>query len=95
MIKEESRRRWKELREIVNRWDPIAVFRMDSEWPRDEYECVTGPLMRMLEAGRNADDITDYLEKEVREHFGIEPVPGAAARCATESLKRFRSNRSS
>ncbi len=87
--KEESRRRWKELRDIVNRWDPIGVFKMDPECPKDEYECVTGPLMRMLEARSSVEEITRYLEKEVREHFEIEPVPGAAGRCATESVNWF------
>lgn len=88
--KEESRRRWRELREIINRWDPIGVFKMDSARPKDESECVAGPVMRMLEAGRSVDEITQYLEEEVREHVGLESVHGAAAHCATEAIKWFR-----
>lgn len=86
LSKSDSRQRWRELCEIVNRWDPIGVFGPQSTWPQDEYECVVGPLMRMLEEGKPRDAIAGYLEREVRGHFGLDPVPGEAEKCAAEAV---------
>ena len=90
LSKSDSRQRWRELRDIVNRWDPIGVFDRQSTWPPDEYECVVGPLMRMLESRKSPPEMTAFLEKEVREHFGLDPAPGAAARCAAEAISWYR-----
>ncbi len=49
-------------------WDPIGV--MDNpDWPRDEYDCLIGPVLRMLEGSATADEIADYL-CELKDHFG-------------------------
>jgi hypothetical protein len=58
--KEQSRERWSGLRQLFCEWDPIGVMD-DPEWPRDDYDCMVGPSLRMLEAGASAADIADYL----------------------------------
>ena len=61
------------LRELVWRWDPIGVSD-DPEWPRDEYDCLVGPLMRLLEDQSPPPAIAAFLEHEVVEHFGLDPA---------------------
>jgi hypothetical protein len=43
----------------------------DADWPRDEYDCMVGPSLRLLEAGATEDEITHYLYRQVTEHFGL------------------------
>ncbi len=74
LSKEESRKRWRELRDTVNEWDPIGLIAMGA--PQDEYECMVGPLMRMLEAGSGPEEIADYLNRHVPEHFGVSRTMG-------------------
>jgi len=67
--KHELRRRWSELRELVNAWDPIGVIGIGA--PLDEYDCLIGPLLRMLESGESDKAIVAYLHREGTEHFGV------------------------
>ena len=78
MSKEQSRDRWFGLRHLFCEWDPIGVMD-DPEWPRDEYDCMVGPSLRMLEAGASAGEIADYLHRETTEHFGLK---GDLSNCA-------------
>ena len=73
--KEDSRRRWRELRGAVNDWDPIGLIELGS--PEDEYECLVGPLMRMLEKDSCPEEIASYLTKHIPDHFGVSPPDGA------------------
>ena len=41
LSKEQSRERWAGIRALFCQWDPIGVMD-DSEWPRDEYDCMWG-----------------------------------------------------
>jgi hypothetical protein len=79
--KEQSRQRYSELNALLCEWDPIGV---GPDVPTDEYECLAGPLMRMLESGATQAEITAYLRSELVEHFGLEPnideIEGVAAR---------------
>lgn len=60
--KDDSRRRWLELRDLWNAFDPIGV--MDGpDSPQDEYEGYLGGCMRLLE--QNAE--TGQLKAKVRE----------------------------
>ncbi len=52
LSKEHSRKRWRELRDAVNEWDPVGLIELGA--PVDEYECLVGPLMRML--GKNTKE---------------------------------------
>jgi hypothetical protein len=56
------------------KWDPIGV--MDQpDWSRDEYDCLVGQLLTMLQSGATNDAIAAYLRKEIVEHFGLSPDP--------------------
>jgi hypothetical protein len=67
--KNQSRQQWRELRQLVNRWDPIGVTSLDG--PEDEYDCLVGPVLRLLEGQAGAEAIAAYLAREVSEHFGL------------------------
>jgi hypothetical protein len=67
--KQELRTRWRELRTLVNEWDPIGLIADGA--PPDEYECVVGPLLRMLEEKASPTEITGYLSREFEDHFGL------------------------
>ena len=68
LTKAESRTRWAQLRALVNTWDPIGLIEAGA--PEDEYECIVGPLMRMLEERTSQAKMIDFLSKEFDEHFG-------------------------
>ena len=70
LTRTELRQRYAELREIINGWDPIGVFTMPGG-PRDEYDCVVGPLMRRLENGEPVEAVAQYLSEEFTDHFGL------------------------
>jgi hypothetical protein len=74
LTKQASRERWREVRSLVNEWDPIGLISAGA--PDDEYECVVGPVLRMLETSEAPETIGAYLEIEFAEHFGM---PGVAA----------------
>lgn len=75
LSKDQSRKRWRELRDAVNDWDPVGLIEIGA--PEDEYECLVGPLMRMLEAGCSREEIADYLNQHVPDHFGASKIEGA------------------
>ncbi|MBZ5497159.1 MAG: hypothetical protein LAP85_12210 [Acidobacteriia bacterium] len=72
LSKRELRQRTAELRALMCEWDPIGVMD-DPGWPRDEYDCLVGPVLTKLQAGASTSNIADYLRDEVRDHFGLSP----------------------
>ncbi len=81
LSKREIRQRSSELNVLVYEWDPIGVA---PDGPRDEYECLVGPLLTMLQSGATQSEIASYLETELIEHFGLVPnrdnIAAAASR---------------
>ena len=73
LTREQLRQRSAELRDLINEWDPIGVMD-DPAWPRDEYDCLVGPVLRHLEAGHTRDMMIDYLTRELSDHFGLDPA---------------------
>jgi hypothetical protein len=63
------RKRWVELRALVNTWDPIGLIEAGA--PEDEYECVVAPLLRMLEERTSEAMMSSFLSREFDEHFGV------------------------
>ena len=63
------RDRWSELRRLVNDWDPVGLIAAGA--PTDEYDCISGPLLRCLEEQASAGEIAEYLTGEFRDHFGV------------------------
>ena len=88
LSKEQSRARWAELRGLLNEWDPIGVT-TTPEGPRDEYDCLAGPVMRMLESGASHGQIADFLRREVTAHFGLPSEPGDVGSVARRMRKWF------
>jgi len=68
--RERSKEQMSELRELLCDWDPIGVM-ANPDWPRDEYDCLIGPLLQRLSQGASAVEIADYLRDEITEHFGL------------------------
>jgi len=69
--KEESRKRYRELRELWNEFDPIGVFGDWDEWSLDEYEDCCGPSLRLLEQGATASELEAYVYSALQ-RMGIE-----------------------
>jgi hypothetical protein len=64
---------WFELRDLVNRWDPIGIYDPETNFPPDEYDCLDAPLMTRLRAGESSEQIGDFLHHELHGHFGLDP----------------------
>jgi hypothetical protein len=58
-----------ELRDLLNEWDFIGVF--DPKINTDEYDCMIQPLMRILAAGADTNEIARFLDGEIAGHFGM------------------------
>jgi len=71
-------------------WDPIGVAGMPQA--ADEYDCLMGPLLRMLHEGARPSRIERWLTHELQAHFGLTPVPGREAQLASD-LVDWRSRR--
>jgi hypothetical protein len=72
-----ARRAQRELRDLLNEWDPIGVFDPDDEddgsGPVDEYDCIRDPLISHLLRGDTRYEIAGFLRDELTDHFGLEP----------------------
>src|SRR6266705_4959133 len=73
LSKREIRERSSQLNDLLCEWDPIGVMSVGA--PRDEYDCLIGPLLTLLQSGGTATDIQSYLRKEIVEHFGVSSEP--------------------
>lgn len=69
--KQQSRKRWRELRDLWNKFDPIGVYSIDEDWPLDEYESYCGTHMRLLETNATTEEIIQHIY-EVLLNMGIE-----------------------
>jgi hypothetical protein len=67
----------RELRGLLNEWDPIGVFDHDDgedgSGPADEYDCIRDPLISHLLRGDSRYEVADFLRDELTGHFGLEP----------------------
>ena len=86
----ELRNRWRECRDLINAWDPLGVLAADPEWPRDEYECLVGPVLRALEQGGDAPIVARLLAVEVSDHMGVATGEGEALVCAKQLTEWYR-----
>jgi hypothetical protein len=72
LTKAQSRQRWRQLRDLACGWDPIGVI--PSGAPRDEYDCLIAPILRLLETGASEKEITQFLADQMKNHFGLKNV---------------------
>lgn len=78
LTKAEFRRRWAELRALVAEWDPLGLLGLGA--PADEYDCLINPLMRLLDDGVTAEQVSAFLLREFSGHFGVDFPPDDAER---------------
>jgi hypothetical protein len=72
LTKAQSRDRWRQLRNLACEWDPIGVIPAGA--PRDEYDCLLAPILRLLETRASEKEISQFLAHEMENHFGLESV---------------------
>jgi hypothetical protein len=54
--------------ELLRKWDPIGAI---DESNQDEYDSYAPAIVRALDAGVSADDLTSHSIRIVVEHMGI------------------------
>jgi len=86
--KADMRQRGRELRALLNEWNPIGIRLGAAD---DEYDCLLWPLMRLLEQGSTGDAIVTYLTSELRDHFGLSPNERGTAEFAERAKAWFES----
>ncbi|MER5971742.1 hypothetical protein ABT112_18750 [Streptomyces sp. NPDC002055] len=59
-----------DLRHLLNEWDPIGV----ADEVQDEYDCMLAPMLQRLRGGADETAIGEFLQHEVEEHFGLDPL---------------------
>lgn len=64
LSKQELRQRFSQLNAVMCEWDPIGVM-TDPNWPRDEYECLVGPLLTLLQSGASDAEIVGTSEMKL------------------------------
>ena len=69
LTKREVRERVRELNALMADWDPTGVI-ADSHAPRDEYECLVGPLLTLLQSGAGEPAIRRYLSDNLSSTLG-------------------------
>lgn len=69
MDKSDWKARIRQLRDLLNEWDPIGC-----DGPPDEYDCLIGPLLGRLSAGDGQSQISELLRLELQDHFGLDPA---------------------
>jgi hypothetical protein len=70
LTKQELRHRRSQLGELMCEWDPIGIMG-NPDAPRDEYDCLLGPLLTRLQSSAPEVDIAGYLRDEIVSHFGL------------------------
>lgn len=70
LTKEQSRKRWRQLRDFWNEWDPIGVSPNNSG-PTDEYDSYLGETLRRLESNSSIDELAKYLSWVVGDYMGM------------------------
>jgi hypothetical protein len=71
-----------ELLTLVNGWDPAGLIGAGA--PRDEYDSLVDRLLGVLSRKAGKDEVTEFLERELGEHFDARPPD--AAQFATKAV---------
>jgi hypothetical protein len=71
-----------EVRALVWDWDPVGLASLGS--PRDEYDCLVGPIASALVHGLSSRELAARLRTKISDHFGVQP-PSTTARFASEA----------
>jgi hypothetical protein len=60
-----------QLLTLVNGWDPAGLLQAGG--PRDEYDRLIDSLLGLLTQSASSEEVAQFLEREIREHFGVAP----------------------
>ena len=80
------RTRREQLLTLLNGWDPAGLLNAGA--PRDEYDCVVDQLLSLLSRQTGEEEVAQFIESEIRDHFGR--TPQGAAQFATKAVAWFR-----
>jgi hypothetical protein len=84
----ELRQRVEELSALMCEWDPTGVV-AECGAPPDEYDCLVGPLLALLQSGATEVEIEGYLRQRLVEHFGLSCDPQDVATVAGRVRRWF------
>jgi len=70
----------KELRIILNEWDPIG------DVPEDEYDSFRDPIISMLHKGKTEKDIAEFLSRHLEGYVGLQSFPTESQEVAKKIL---------
>ncbi len=59
------------VKEALRKWDPIGVYGSDSDWPDDEYDSYSGPIVSFLDSGAPKERILEYLHDICERHITL------------------------
>jgi hypothetical protein len=90
LSKSEMRQRGRELRALLNEWNPIGIPTVPAG--DDEYDCLLWPLIRMLEQDSAVDAVAAFLTKELRDHFGLDHSTQSSVEFARRAKTWFQSS---
>ena len=80
------------LREILNESDFIGIY-PSKGGPKDEYDCMIGPILSRLSKRITKEELETYLIKELKEHFGIAHPQLIQMSKATEKIMAWWNNK--
>jgi hypothetical protein len=75
--------------EALRYWDPIRVLD-DPSWPRDEYDGYAAEVVRLLDRGVSAEDLTQVLRQIAREQMGVESNAERNAKVAADLVASWK-----
>lgn len=64
-----------DVQRLLLRWDAFSVA--DVNEVLDEYDCMISPLLDHLSDGADATFLRQWIGRARRQHFGLNPSPGA------------------
>jgi|GEM_PF-6754760 len=72
------------VRKKLMEWDPIGCG-----VPEDEYDAYAGPIVSMLDHGKEKEEIVEYLRVVCEEYIGMAPHPKDRAEKIIDDLKQW------
>jgi hypothetical protein len=76
--------------ECLRKWDPIGVFEIADDWPKDEYDGYAPAIVRLLDQGANAVFVADFLNQLVHNNMGLKPDPNRSKEIAQELVEYWK-----
>ena len=64
------------LLDLIDAWDPVGLLKTGA--PKDEYDCLVGPILSQLKGGATPKQLTAWLHSHIAEHFGVPSTDAGA-----------------